>query len=140
MATRPYRQHGLAGAKKHMREYGSRAIDGRTSAAKALQAWRAAVVDDLGGEDAISSMQMTLIDEAAKLKLLLHGVDAWLLSQDRPPIDKRERKMWRVVKDTMPLRNSLVQIMGMLGLERERKVIDARDWAVEEYGEDASST
>ena len=28
--------------------------------------------------------------------------------------------MWRVVKDTMPLRNSLIQIMTALGLERRK--------------------
>ena len=93
MTKRHYRQHGLTGAKKLIQEYGSRAIDGRTSAAKALQAWRAAVIEDLGGPEATSAMQATLIDEAVKLKLklLLHGVDAWLLCQDRPPVDKREK-------------------------------------------------
>ena len=103
-----------------MREYGSRAIDGRTSAAKALAAWREEIMEDLGGEEAVTAMQMTLIDEAAKVKLLLHGVDVWLLGLNRPPVDKRERKMWRVVRDTMPLRNSLIQIMTALGLERRK--------------------
>ena len=137
MTKRHYRQHGLAGAKKLMREYGSRSLDGRTSAAKALAQWREAVVEDLGGPDAISAMQATLIDEASKLKMLLHGVDSWLLSLDRPPVDKRERKMWRVVKDTMPLRNSLIQIMTALGLERRRPPAqDLSAYVEQTYGND----
>ncbi len=92
MTQRPYRQHGLAGAKKLIQEYGSRTIDGRTSAAKALQAWPAAVIEDLGGREAISAMQATVIDEAAKLKLLLHGVDAWLLSQDQSEVERLEKE------------------------------------------------
>ena len=92
MTKRHCRQHGFAGAKKLMREYGSRSLDGRTSAAKTLQRWREAAVEDLGGPEVISAMQATLIDEASKLKMLLHGVDTWLLSRiGRPSIRESAR-------------------------------------------------
>jgi hypothetical protein len=47
----------------------------------AVRKWRADVIEDLGGKDAISTQQETLIDLASKSKLLLDSVDAWLMTQ-----------------------------------------------------------
>ncbi len=43
--------HGLYLARRMLNEFGSRAIDGRTSTGRALAEWTNAIVQDLGGED-----------------------------------------------------------------------------------------
>ena len=43
--------HGLYLARRMLNEFGSRAIDGRTSTGRALAEWTNAIVEDLGGED-----------------------------------------------------------------------------------------
>ncbi len=63
---RGYGRQGLHQARNILDDYGTRALDGPTTTARSLQAWRDAVVDDLGGPDAISAQQLTVIDLAAR--------------------------------------------------------------------------
>ncbi len=53
----------------------------RTTLGKALAQWRADLVADLGGRDAISTQRAAIIDLAVKTKLLLDSIDAWSLTQ-----------------------------------------------------------
>jgi len=62
--------------KRALRELGDRALDGRTSVAKALAEWKAELIDDLGGRPAISTQQTAIVDLAVKTKLILDSVDA----------------------------------------------------------------
>ena len=50
-----YHQHGLGTLKRAVRELGGRAIDRRTTLGRALADWRAALINDLGGPDTIST-------------------------------------------------------------------------------------
>ena len=75
------RTHGLRSLQKAWSQLGNRVIDGRSPAAVALRPWRANVIDDLGGKEAISTQQEALIDLACKSKLLLDSVDTWLMAQ-----------------------------------------------------------
>ncbi len=92
---REYHRHGLTTAKRAISEYGSRSIDKRTKAGRALTELTDAIVRDLGGEQAISAQQATLIELCSRTKLLLDGVDAWLLSQGRPPVNKKSQRLWQ---------------------------------------------
>jgi hypothetical protein len=62
--------------KQAVRELGSRAIDRRTTVGKALTCWRAELVNDLGGPEAISVQQAALVDLAVKTTLMLDSIDA----------------------------------------------------------------
>ena len=87
-------------AKSALKRWGDRAIDGRTSQGKALRAWRDALVEDLGGEEQVSTQQLTVIELAARTKVLLDGVDAWLFGQPTKHegasrlFSKRDRKLY----------------------------------------------
>ena len=128
-------RHGLTAAKATIREWGERAIDGRTRAGKTLAAWKDALIEDLGGEEQVSAQQLTVLELAARTKVLLDGIDAWLFEQPSL-VNKRDRKLFAVVKERQQLADSLARYMGMLGLERRAKVYDLTEYVVENYGDD----
>ena len=131
---RDYQKHGLTPARKALRTWGERAIDGRTRQGKAFTAWKNALVEDLGGENQVSAQQLTVLEMAARTKILLDGIDAWLFEQPSL-INKRDGKLFAVVKDRQQLADSLAKYMSMLGLERRAKILDLTDYVVETYGE-----
>ena len=133
---RSYQKHGLTAAKRNLRTWGERAIDGRTRTGKALAAWKDALIEDLGGEEQVSAQQLTVLELAARTKVLLDGIDAWLFEQPSL-VNKRDRKLFAVVKERQQLADSLARYMSMLGLERRAKVYDLTDYVVEQYGADA---
>jgi len=75
-------------------------------------------VQDLGGEDAVSAQQMALLELAIRTKLLLDGLDAWLLGQGRESIDKKKRRLWPIVRERMAPSDSLSRYLQALALER----------------------
>ena len=137
-SKRILRRHGLTTAKRTLRTWGERAIDGRSRTGRALAAWRSALIDDLGGEEQVSAQQLTVLELAARTKVLLDGIDAWLFEQPSL-VNKRDRKLFAVVKERQQLADSLARYMGMLGLERRAKVYDLTDYVVENYGDDEAA-
>jgi hypothetical protein len=135
MAKRSYQQHGLTQAKRLLNEYGSRAIDARTRAGRALADWTQAIEEDLGGEEAISAQQRALLELAVRTKNFLDGVNAWLLSQGREPINKKEKRLWPIVRERMALSDSLARYLTALGLEkRAAEGTDLTEYVRERYG------
>ena len=116
---RAYR-HGLAQMKAGISKLGSRALDKRYRVSRALAQWRRDLVADLGGEENISTQQLTLIELASTSKLLLGSIDAWLLSQ--PSLFQRNKTLFPVVLQRQTLANALAQHLKDLGLERRHKV------------------
>ena len=116
-------RHGLTTLKRAVRELGGRTIDGRTSVGKALQEWRAGLIADLGGRDAISAQQEAILDLAVKTKLLVDSIDAWLLT--RPTlINARRRAVLPAVLQRQQLADALARYMVQLGLARRRETVD----------------
>ncbi len=97
-------------------------------------AWKDALIEDLGGEEQVSAQQLTVLELAARTKVLLDGIDAWLFEQPSL-VNKRDRKLFTVVKERQQLADSLARYMSMLGLERRSKVYDLADYVVETYGD-----
>lgn len=100
---RTYSKHGLTTLKRAVNGLGGRTIDMRTTLGKALAQWRADLVADLGGRDAISTQQAAVIDLAVKTKLLLDSIDAWLLTQPVSLVDRRRRALIPVVRERQQL-------------------------------------
>ncbi len=96
------------------------ALDRRTKAARELLRWRAELVTDLGGEEAVTTQQLAVIDLSVRTKLLLDSVDAWLLTQPSL-INKRKKSLLPVVQQRQHLADSLSRYMAQLGLERRAK-------------------
>ena len=119
---RKYTKHGHYALRRAMKERGLRAIDGRSSVGRALSQWRSNLIRDLGGEGAVSTQQLALVDLAVKSKLLLDSVDAWLLTQ-KSLINVRKKTLLPVVRERQQLADGLARYLGQLGLERKAKEI-----------------
>jgi hypothetical protein len=85
----------------------------------ALREWRAALVQDLGGESAISAQQRAIVEMCSKTYLILSSIDRWMLAQDSL-INKRDRVLFRIVSERSALADTLVRHLQTLGLERRR--------------------
>ena len=133
--TRPGRQHGLKTLKRAVRELGARTLDRRTKVGRALGTWRAQLVADLGGEEALSTQQHAIIDLAVRTKLFLDSIDAWLLVQPSL-VNKRKRALLPVVRERTQLADALARYLATLGLERRA----APTRSLHEYLESRSST
>jgi hypothetical protein len=97
-------------------------LDERTEVGRALAAWRAQLVSDLGGEDALSTAERALVDVAVRDRLLLESVDAWILAQDRV-VNGTRRCLYPVVEQRMRLADSVAKRLAMLGLRRRERPI-----------------
>jgi hypothetical protein len=116
----PRQSHGLKVLKRAVSTLGSRTIDRRTRAGKALAAWRAELAADLGGADQLSTQQRALVDEAVKLKLLLDSIDAWLFAQPSL-VDRRKRSLIPIVRERVTLVGQLQSLLRDLGLGRKAR-------------------
>jgi hypothetical protein len=101
---------------------GLSAIDGRTLAAQALIAWRNQLLTDLGGEESVSAQQSALVELAARTRLYIDHLDAFLLEQESL-VNKRKKALLPVVRERQALVDSLARILGELGLERRAKPV-----------------
>ena len=120
---RTYSKHGLTRLKAAVRGLGGRVIDRRTALGKALAQWRAELLQDLGGPEAVSTQELVVVDLAVKTKLLLDSVDAWLLTQPSL-VNARKRSLLPVVLQRQQLADSLARYMAQLGLKRRAKTLD----------------
>ena len=118
---RPYNKHGLVTLKATLRALGPRVIDRRTHMGRALAAWRADLMRDLGGD--VTTAQAALIDLAVRTRLLLDSIDAWLLAQPSV-INVRKRTLIPVVKERAALVSQLQSLLRDLGLERRTKPVE----------------
>jgi len=115
-------KHGLTTLKQAVKGLGGRVIDRRTTLGKALSRWRLNLVQDLGGEETISTQQEALIDLCVKSKLMLDSIDAWLLTQ-RSLVNARKRSLLPAVRERQQLADGLARYLGQLGLERRTKEV-----------------
>jgi hypothetical protein len=118
---RRYRPHGFYALKTMLRALGPRVLDRRTTLGKALAAWKADLVRDLGGD--VSTQQAAIIDLAVRTKLLLDSVDAWLLVQPSL-VNVREKALLLVVRERQQLADSLSRMLERLGFERRARPFD----------------
>jgi hypothetical protein len=78
------------------------------------------LVQDLGGEDNISTQQAALIELCVRSKLMVDTIDSWILSQDSL-VNKSKRAVIPVVVQRQQLADGLARYLSMLGLERKVK-------------------
>lgn len=90
----------------------------------ALRAWRQELVDALGGDEAVSPQQLSIIDLACRTHLMLESVDHYIL-QMGSLVNKRKRQLFPVVRERQQLADSLARYMAQLGLERRQKPVQS---------------
>ena len=113
-----HKKSGYWAAKKALSEWGNQAIDGRSSTARALAAWRTDVATALGGEDQLSPQQRTVLDLLTRTKFLLDGLDGYILSSGMI-INKRKHCLHPIVLQRQQLVDSIIKHLCTLGLERK---------------------
>jgi hypothetical protein len=124
-APRGRQRHGLTAARRFLATFGARAIGARTSVGRALAEWRRELVEDLGGPEAVSTAQQTLIDVATRTRVMLDSIDVFILSMPSP-VNKRRRVLFPVVVQRQALARELLRVLDTLGLRRERGADDGR--------------
>jgi hypothetical protein len=105
--------------KRAVQQFGEHTIDGRTSLGKALALWRTDLIKDLGGQDAVSTQELTLIELAVTTRLLLNSTDAWLLRQPTL-VNARKRSLLPAVLERQRLADALARYLTLLGLRRRQ--------------------
>ncbi len=138
-APREYHKHGLYTLKRALLEADRGQIDGRSSIGRALNQWRKSLIQDLGGQGAISTQQEALADLAVKSKLLLDSIDGWLLAQPSL-VNARKRALIPVVRERQALADGLARYLGQLGLERRGKTLTLAERLAENTEEGQGAT
>jgi hypothetical protein len=119
------RTHGLKELKtavNRLANRGGKVIDERTAVGKSLMRWRAQLVQDLGGQEALSTQQLAIVDIAVRTRLLLDSTDAWMVRQPSL-INRHARQLYPVVQQRTALADSLVRQLTTLGLGRQAKKV-----------------
>jgi hypothetical protein len=121
---RTYSKHGLYSLKRAICGLDMGKLDRRYKVFRVLAEWRSGLIRDLGGAENLSTQQVAIVDLAARSKLLLDSVDAWLLAQPSL-INARKKAVLPVLRERQQLLDSLARILGQLGLERRAKPVPA---------------
>jgi hypothetical protein len=106
--------------------FGSYVLDGRSRVSQALDELHTALVNDLGGPEAISKQQDIIIGLALRTHLLLESLDAFIFTMSSP-VNKRKRSLYPVVRERQHLADSLAKYMAQLGLEKRAKPVEDLD-------------
>ena len=97
---------------------GLSALDGRSKAARAVKAWRDAVAGDLGGPDALSTAQTTLLEVAARDVALILIADTWIAEIGPRILNRRTGRFRPIVEQRERIATHLAKILKELGLRR----------------------
>ena len=131
---RTYTRTGFHAAKRAIQRFGQGAIDGRSKAARAVRQWREQLLQDLGGEDNVTTQQATILDVASRTKYLLDSLDGILLTLPHF-VNKRNWGVLPIVRERGLEADRLVRYLTLLGLERKARPVKTLEAHVEEkYG------
>jgi hypothetical protein len=120
--TRPYLKHGHLALSKALKTIGNQDgwVDNLGDVGEALKAWKAAIIEDLGGESEVSAMELSVIELACKTHLLLASIDRFLLEQ-KSLINKSRRQLFPIVLQRQTLADALSAYMRQLGMKKKSR-------------------
>ena len=121
---RDYQRHSHYALSKALKTIGDQDgwVESLGEVGEALKAWRAAIIDDLGGEAEVSAMELSVIELACKTHLLLASVDRFLLEQ-KSLINKSKRQLFPIVLQRQTLADALSAYMRQLGMKKKSKPV-----------------
>jgi hypothetical protein len=125
---RPYLQHGLTALESALArvEDGQDWTVGLGSVGVALRAWRADLIDALGGDDTVSPQRRALVELATRTHLMVESVDRYILGMPSL-VNKSKRAIFAVVKERQALADALARYLAALGLDRAPKPAPSLD-------------
>lgn len=89
---------------------------------EAIEEWRSAMIDDLGGEDTVSAMERVVVDMSAKLLVQIDVIDHYIFDPDSQRIlDLENERVRFIVMQRKVLADSLERYMRDLGLKKRQK-------------------
>jgi hypothetical protein len=97
-------------------------VDNLGDLGEALKAWKAAIIDDLGGESEVSAMELSVVELACRTHLLLASIDRFLLEQ-KSLINKSKRQLFPIVLQRQALADALSAYMKQLGMKKKSKPV-----------------
>jgi hypothetical protein len=121
-SARGYNRHGLTVLKARILVQGMTAVDRRSASAQALLAWKRDLLNDLGGESAVSSQKAALVDMICRTRLYIDSLDAWLMRQPGL-VRNRKKSVLPVLRERQGLVDSLAMLLSKVGLERTPKPV-----------------
>lgn len=113
--------HGLGVLKRAVKELGSRALDGRTTLAKELEAERLELTQALGGEGEVSPQERALISMIAQKRIRRRIAAQWALLNPDKLFDRRKRSFAPLALQLEQLEESEARLLEKLGLKRRAK-------------------
>lgn len=121
---RPYHQSGLYTLQNALKrvEPGADWTAGLGPVGEPLRAWRAELIESLGGEGAVSPQQRAIIELAVRTHLMLESVDSYLLAMPSL-VNRQKRQLFAVVKERQVLADALTRYLTVLGLERRKREV-----------------
>lgn len=121
---RDYQRHSHYALNRALKTIGNQDgwVDNLGDLGEALKAWKAAIIDDLGGEAEVSAMELSVIELACKTHLLLASVDRFLLEQ-KSLINKSRRQLFPIVMQRQTLADALSAYMRQLGMKKKAKPV-----------------
>lgn len=119
---RTYTRHGVHRVMKAVRAQGLDGIDKRSGAWKAVERFRDALLEDLGGAGNVSTQQAALVDLASRCWLYLNHIDGFLMTQDRLIVGRgRKQTVLPVLQQRQGIATHFESLMGRLGIQRTPK-------------------
>jgi len=125
-----HQRHGLTTLRNAVNELAARGlspIDEATEPGQALAQWRGELIQDLGGEEGLSTQEKYVIELVTRLRLMLDSIDAWLLGQPTL-INKQRRQVFAAVRERTHMADSIVKNLEMLGLKKQLKQASLGDY------------
>ncbi len=136
--SRGYQQHGttaLEGVLQRLEaDSAGRWIAALGPAGEPLRQWRADLIEDLGGPEAVSTQQLAIIDLAVKTHLLLEHIDNFML-RTQSVVNKRKRQLFPIARERIVYASQLLKCLQTLGLEkRGPQGVNLDDYVADKYG------
>jgi hypothetical protein len=114
---------GLRAAKSRLFLRGLAVLDKRTATARLYVTTRQALLDHLGGPEAVSETQAQVVELLVRGLLYIGHVDAVLLER-RTLLNKKKTKLLPLVSERMRMAEGLTRQLQILGLERRTNTLD----------------
>ena len=131
--------HGLYAMKRAFQARGNRAIDGRTAQGKAVRAWQAKLIAELGGPTALSAPELACLDPLIRTKFMLEVLGTWLLAQSSVVNPDRRALIPAAHALRGRLGNRLMrQLRALVRARANRPVVPFYEYLVAKYGADTN--
>ncbi|BFU90919.1 MAG: hypothetical protein NTAFB01_21060 [Nitrospira sp.] len=87
-----------------------------------MRVFRDELVADMGGKDAVSTQQMTLIEMCVTDRMIIGSIETWLLQQPSL-VNRRKKSAYPILLQLASLKDGMVRRLIALGLERRAKPV-----------------